>query len=203
MLTRLYPVNDSQLFFAGHDVNLFPLSQIRSQIGYVSQEPVLYSNTIADNISLGCPEASQEEIERAASHAAIHGEILSFEKGYQTVIGERGVKLSGGQRQRLALARALLYDRQVLLIDDGLSAVDVQTEQEVFNGLKRYFVNKSVIIISNRTKLLSMTDRIIVLADGRVENIGSHEQLLIDNELYRSMYDKQMRHPVDREITAT
>jgi len=200
LLTRLYPVNDAQLFFAGHDVNLFPLTQIRSQIGYVSQEPILYSTTIAENISLGRPEATQEEIEKAARHAAIHKDILSFSKGYQTMIGERGVKLSGGQKQRLALARALLYDKQVLLIDDGLSAVDVQTEKEVFNGLKRYFAQKTVIIISNRTKLLSMTDRIIILADGQVESIGSHEQLLVENALYRSMYEKQMTRPLHGEV---
>lgn len=200
LLTRLYPVNDGQLFFASHDVNHFPLSQIRSQIGYVSQEPVLYSNTIAENISLGRPDASQDEIEKAAQNAAVHRDVLSFEKGYQTLIGERGVKLSGGQRQRLALARALLCERQVLLIDDGLSAVDVETEQEVFTGLKRYFKNKVVIIISNRTKLLSMTDRIIVLANGQVENIGSHERLLGENALYRSMYEKQMRSQSDEEF---
>jgi len=203
LLTRLYPVDDGQLLFAEHDVNHYPLAQIRSQIGYVSQEPILYSSTIAENISLGFPDASREEIEKAARDAAIHKDILSFEKGYQTLIGERGVKLSGGQRQRLALARALLCDRQVLLIDDGLSAVDVETEQEVFNGLKHYFKNKSIIIISNRTKLLSMTDRIIVLADGQIESIGSHEQLLVENALYRSMYEKQMRYPPDRRILAS
>jgi ATP-binding cassette subfamily B multidrug efflux pump len=203
LLTRLYPVDDGQLFFANHDVNHFPLSHIRSQIGYVSQEPILYSSTIADNISLGRPDASQDEIEKAAQNAAVHRDILSFEKGYQTLIGERGLKLSGGQRQRLALARALLCDRQVLLIDDGLSAVDVETEQEVFTGIKRYFKNKVVIIISNRTKLLSMTDRIIVLANGQVENIGNHERLLGENSLYRSMYEKQMRSQSDGGLRVT
>ncbi len=203
LLTRLYPTEDGQLFFAGHDANHFPLSQIRSQIGYISQEPILYSTTIAENISLGRPEASMEEIRKAARDGAIHKDILSFEKGYQTLIGERGVKLSGGQRQRLALARALLCNRQLLLIDDGLSAVDVETEQELFDGLKHYFKDKTVIIISNRTKLLSMTDRIIVLAEGQVENIGNHEQLLIENRLYRSMYEKQMRHPTDQESRVT
>ena len=194
LLTRLYPTGDGQLFFAGHDANHLPLSQIRSYVGYVSQEPILYSTTIAENISLGLPEASMDEIQKAAQNAAIHRDIISMEKGYETLVGERGVKLSGGQRQRLALARALLCDRQVLLIDDGLSAVDVETEQEVFDGLRQYFKDKTVIIISNRTKLLSMTDRIIVFADGRVENIGSHDELLQKNTLYRSMYKKQMRH---------
>lgn len=199
LLTRLYPTGDGQLFFAGHDANHLPLSQIRSYVGYVSQEPILYSTSIAENISLGLPEASMAEIQKAAQNAAIHRDIISLEKGYETLIGERGVKLSGGQRQRLALARALLCDRQVLLIDDGLSAVDVETEQEVFDGLRHYFKDKTVIIISNRTKLLSMTDRIIVFADGRVENIGSHDELLQKNTLYLSMYKKQMRHAPDGE----
>jgi len=200
LLTRLYPIGDGQLFFGGHDVNHYPLTQLRSKVGYVSQEPVLYSNTIAENISLGRPDASQNEIENAARNAAVHKDILSFENGYQTLIGERGIKLSGGQKQRLALARALLCDREILLIDDGLSAVDVETEQEVFSGLKHSFKHKVVIIISNRIKLLSMTDRKIILADGKVENIGSHKQLLKENQLYRSMYDKQMRRRPDREI---
>jgi len=199
LLTRLYPTDDGQLFFAGHDANQLPLSQIRSQVGYVSQEPILFSTTIAENISLGLPDASMDEIRKAAQNAAIHKDILSLEKGYETLIGERGVKLSGGQRQRLALARALLCDRQVLLIDDGLSAVDVETEQEVFDGLKHYFKDKTVIIISNRTKLLSMTDRIIVFADGQVENVGSHDQLLKENALYLSMYEKQVRRASARE----
>jgi ATP-binding cassette subfamily B protein len=201
LLTRLYPIGDGQLFFGGHDVNHYPLSQIRSRIGYVSQEPVLYSSTVAENISLGKPDATQDEIEDAARSAAVHQDILSFENGYQTPIGERGIKLSGGQKQRLALARALLCDRDVLLIDDGLSAVDVETEQEVFNGLRHYFRHKVVIIISNRTKLLSMTDRIIVLADGKIENIGSHKKLLEKHRLYRSMYDKQMRRQPKGENT--
>jgi len=203
LLTRLYPVENGQLFFAGHDVNQYPLSQIRSRIGYVSQEPVLYSDTVAENISLGRPDASQDEIENAARNAAVHQDILSLGNGYQTLIGERGIKLSGGQKQRLALARALLCDREVLLIDDGLSAVDVETEQEVFAGLKHSFKHKVVIIISNRTKLLSMTDRIIVFRDGRIENIGTHKQLLGENQLYRSMYDKQVRNRADRESTAS
>jgi ATP-binding cassette subfamily B protein len=148
---------------------------------------------------MGRPEASREEIEEPAGKAAIHEDILSFDKGYETLIGERGVKLSGGQRQRMAMARALLADREILLIDDGLSAVDVTTEEELFSGLNHFFTGKVVIVISNRTKLLSMTDRIIILADGNVEAEGSHEELLRSNELYRSMYSKQMHHPGERE----
>ena len=192
LLARLYPVDDGKLIFGGTDVNRLPLQFIRSHIGYVGQEPILFSDTIAANIALGRADASREEVMQAATKAAIHEDILELKDGYDTMTGERGVKLSGGQRQRLALARALLCDRPVLIIDDGLSAVDVATEHEVFAGLKRHFEGKTVLIVSNRIKLLSMTDRIIILSDGSVESEGSHEQLLQVNSLYQSMYEKQM-----------
>lgn len=199
LLTRLYPVNDGMLTFGGHEVNHLPLAFIRSHIGYVSQEPVLFSDTIAANIALGRPEAGREEIVQAAVNAAIHDDIMAQKNGYDTLIGERGVKLSGGQRQRLALARALLCDRPVLIIDDGLSAVDVATEHEVFAGLKRHFLGKTVVIVSNRIKLLSMTDHIIVLADGGVESQGNHDHLLATNSLYQSMFAKQSQQDNQEE----
>lgn len=194
LLTRMYPVNDNTLFFAGIDVNTLPLAFIRSHIGYVSQEPTLFSDSIAANIRLGKPESTKEEVIQAAQNAAIHDDILEFKDGYETVIGERGVKLSGGQRQRLSLARALLCDRPILIIDDGLSAVDVATEHDVFNGIKTHLTNKTVIIVSNRIKLLSMTDQITILKDGKIDQQGSHEALLSSNSLYQTMHDKQMRN---------
>lgn len=203
ILTRLYPVEDATLFFGGRDVNALPLQFIRSHIGYVSQEPTLFSDTIAANIALGRENASMDEIIEAATNAAIHEEILRLKDGYETMIGERGVKLSGGQRQRLALARALLCDRPVLIIDDGLSAVDVATEHEVFSGLRNHFSGKTVIVVSNRIKLLSMTDEILVLADGVIENRGSHEDLLSTNPLYQSMFEKQMKQDTAKEPALT
>jgi ATP-binding cassette, subfamily B, multidrug efflux pump len=193
VLARLYPVGDGQIFFGGRDVNTLPLGSIRSSIGYVGQEPIVFSDTISANIQLGRPDTGPEEIETAARHAAIHDDIMTFPDGYDTLIGERGIKLSGGQRQRLALARALLCDRPILLIDDGLSAVDVATEHEVFAGLRSKLQQKTVVIVSNRIKLLSMTDKIFILEEGRVVNIGTHSQLIQKNAFYRSMYDKQMR----------
>jgi len=201
LLARLYPIDDGKLFFGGSDVNQLPLHFIRSHIGYVGQEPILFSDTIAANIALGRPDASREEIIQAAKNSAVHEDILGLKDGYDTMTGERGVKLSGGQRQRLALARALLCDRPVLIVDDGLSAVDVATEHEVFAGLKRHFAGKTVLIVSNRIKLLSMTDRIIILADGSVESEGTHEQLLRSNSLYQSMYAKQMAQDTEKEPT--
>ncbi len=199
LLTRLYPVADNMLYFGDTEVNHLPLAFVRSHIGYVGQEPVLFSDTIAANISLGQPDAGRETIIRAAENAAVHDDILALKDGYDTLIGERGVKLSGGQRQRLALARALLCDRPVLIIDDGLSAVDVATEHEVFAGLKHHFQGKTVVIVSNRIKLLSMTDHIIVLADGALESEGSHDQLLTTNALYQAMFAKQMHQDTQRE----
>jgi ATP-binding cassette subfamily B protein len=201
LLARLYPLEDGTLFFGGTDVNQLPLQFIRAHIGYVGQEPVLFSDTIAANIALGQADASREEIVQAAVNAAIHEDILELKDGYDTMTGERGVKLSGGQRQRLALARALLCDRPVLIIDDGLSAVDVATEHEVFAGLRRHFEGKTVLIVSNRIKLLSMTDRIIILADGSIESEGNHEQLLEENLLYQSMFLKQMTQNAAKEST--
>jgi ATP-binding cassette subfamily B protein len=193
ILARLYPVPDGRLFFGGRDVNTLPLAYVRSHIAYVGQEPILFSDTIAVNIALGRPDATDEEIQEAARSAAIHDDIVNLPNGYDTMIGERGVKLSGGQRQRLALARALICDRPVLVIDDGLSAVDVATEHEVFAGLRQRFADKTVLIVSNRIKMLSLTDRIIIFEEGRIVSEGGHDALLATNSLYRSMYEKQMR----------
>lgn len=203
LLVRLYPVENGQLFFDDHDVTTLSLDFIRSQIGYVAQEPTLFSDTIAQNIALGREDASQEEIIQAAINAAVHEDILELPEGYGTMIGERGVKLSGGQRQRLALARALLCNCPVLIIDDGLSAVDVATEHEVFEGLKKHFKAKTVIVVSNRIKLLSMTDRIIVLADGKIQHKGEHNELLKSSSLYKSMYEKQMKQTTPVEVDQT
>lgn len=191
ILCRLYPVPNDKYIFANQEVNQISLASLREQISYVSQEPMLFSDSVNANISFGFGDASQEEIEMAAKYAAIHDDIMELEHGYQTIIGERGIKLSGGQRQRLALARALLSKRSVLLIDDGLSAVDVETEHQIFSQLKKHLENKIIIIVSNRIKLLSMTDEIMILKEGKLEDIGNHQELLSRNSLYQSMAEKQ------------
>ncbi len=191
LLSRQYPVDQGSLFFSGHDVNDFAPAVIRSQISYVSQQPVLFSGTIAENISLAVPDAAPEAIEDVAQRAAVHAEIMDMEDGYATVIGERGIRLSGGQKQRIALARAMLADRPVLIIDDALSALDVATEQLVFAGIRSRLQGKTVLIVSHRLKLLSGTDHVIVLDRGRIADQGSHQQLLLDNDLYQAMAAKQ------------
>ncbi len=193
ILARLYPVADNSLHFEDRDVNSLSLDTLRSHIGYVAQEPTLFSDTVAANIKLAVPDASTEQVENAAKLAAIHHDILNFPEKYQTIIGERGVKLSGGQRQRLALARAILVNRPILIIDDGLSAVDVETEHEIFAKLREHLQGKTVVIVSNRLKMLSMTDRIVILEEGKIVNEGSHDQLLLENQFYQTMYEKQMR----------
>lgn len=199
ILARLYPVADATVFIDNRDVNSLSLAAIRSRIGYVGQEPILFSDTITNNLLLANPSAQEQDIIKCTQLAAIHDDILNFPDGYDTLIGERGIKLSGGQRQRLTLARALLSNRPALLIDDGLSAVDVETENDIFSHLKKHVKNQTVIIVSNRIKLLSMTDRILVIEEGRIRHDGKHEQLLRESSLYQSMYDKQLRD--QKEVT--
>lgn len=200
LLSRLYPVTDDSLFLDNHDVNQLSLDSLRKRIGYVGQEPMLFSDSILANISFGRPEASRKEIERCAEIAGVHDDIMTFSDGYDAIIGERGVTLSGGQRQRVALARALLYDRDILLIDDGLSAVDVETENHVLEGLKAHLKGKTVVIISHRIKLLSMTDRVIILEEGRLSMEGEHQQLLKTSSFYRAMHDKQVKNGLSDEV---
>ena len=199
LLVRLYPVENGSLFFHETDVNQLSLDQVRSQIAYVGQEVVLFSDTISANICLGVDNASSEDIEQCAKDADIHDEIMGFGDGYQTIIGERGVTLSGGQRQRIALARALLCERPILVIDDGLSAVDTSTEAQILSALRQRFVGKTVFIVSNRIKLLSMTDQILLLDQGKLLERATHERLLQTNEFYRTMYQKQMKDSLEAD----
>ena len=201
LLTRTYPVEPGQLYFNHRDVNQLSVDYIRRHIGYVSQEPVLFSESIRDNIRLGKPDADQAAIEHVAKVSALHEDICSFPDGYDTIIGERGVKLSGGQRQRIALARALLLDPPALIIDDGLSAVDVTTENEILEQLLEIFKDKTVIVVSNRVKLLSRAERIIVMEEGVVHHDLPHKLLLEKDRLYRVMYDKQMHQGIPEGST--
>jgi len=191
LLTRQYPVEQGMLFFRGHDVTACSLAAIRSQVSYVSQLPVLFSGTVAENISLARPDASQDAIKTVARMAAIDAEIRAMPKGYHTTIGERGLRLSGGQKQRIAIARALLADRPVLIIDDALSALDVETEQQVFTGLRSHLQQRTILIVSHHLKLLSGTDSIVIFERGRIVDQGSHTTLQQRNDFYRAMVRKQ------------
>lgn len=193
LLLRMYPVADGMLFFRGVDVNRISQAEIRANIAYVGQEPVVFADTVAANIAFGRVDATMDEIEAAARAAAIDADIRGFAEGYQSIIGERGVKLSGGQRQRLALARALLCDRPMLIIDDALSAIDVETEQQVLRGILAHLAGKSVLLISHRINVLRHADRIVLLDEGRIAVEGGHHTLLA-HPFYRAMADKQGNH---------
>lgn len=192
LLTRTYPVNDNSLFLNGVDVNRLDLATVRAHIAYVSQEPILFSSSIADNIRLGNFHADDEEITRAATAASLHEDILTFPSQYQTLIGEKGITLSGGQRQRLAIARAFVSNRPVLLLDDVFSTVDVETEQKILTGILDHFQGSTVIFVSNRQKILALADQILFLDQGALADTGSHDELMARCRKYRSMVARQI-----------
>lgn len=191
LLARLYPVQDGTLWFDGFDANRLSLHSVRSAIAYVPQDVVLFSDTIAFNIAMGKPDASDEEIERVAKAAAIHDEIVAMPEGYLSRIGERGIKLSGGQRQRLAIARALLLDRPIVIIDDGLSAVDMETEHAIIQSIASYLRGRTCIIVSHRVAPLADANEILVMDNGRIVDRGPHEELIKRSAFYATIYKHQ------------
>lgn len=191
VLARIYPVPDSTLFIGNVDVNGVAPISVQSLISYVSQEPLLFSSSIRDNIAFGHPGATLVQIEESAKAAAIHDEILALPKGYDSMIGEKGVTLSGGQRGRLALARALLCDRPVIIIDDGLAAVDSGTEQTIIDGIIPWFTGKTVIWVSQRIKQLAKADKLLVLEHGRITALGTYEELAVTNSFVREINRRQ------------
>jgi ATP-binding cassette subfamily B protein len=192
LLARLYPLTDSTLFLNGIDYNRLALATVRGRIAYVPQETILFADTIRANIAFGRPEASDWEIEQAARAAAIHEEILAFKEGYQARVGEKGLLLSGGQRQRIALARALLLDRPIVIIDDGLSAVDNDTEHRIIANFSRWLPGRTCIMVSHRVAPLLAADQIIVMERGGIVARGNHPELLATNDFYRTIYHHQM-----------
>ncbi len=191
VLTRIYPVEDQSLFLGKTDINKIPPESVQSLISYVSQEAILFSSSIRDNISFGNPDASMDQIIAAAKAAAIHEEILRLPQEYDSMIGEKGVTLSGGQRGRVALARALLCDRPVIIIDDGLAAVDTGTEQQIIENISPWLKEKSVLWVSQRVKQLSRTDRVLVIEQGRISDIGPFETLVRHNTFLKEISQRQ------------
>ncbi|MFZ0929945.1 MAG: ABC transporter ATP-binding protein [Syntrophobacteraceae bacterium] len=191
LLARLFDVPDGRLFFDGFDVNSISINSVRSAIAYVPQDVGLFSDTIAFNIAFGSPEASIEEIEKVARAAAIHDEIAAMPQGYETRIGEKGIKLSGGQRQRIAIARALLLNRPVIMIDDGLSAVDMETEHAIIRSIASYLEGRTCIVVSHRIAPLADANEIVVMEKGRVVDQGPHKELVERNAFYSSIYRHQ------------
>lgn len=200
LLARLYELPDGQgsIRVGGKDIREIPLHELRGRVGMVLQEPFLYSRTIRENIAASRPDASMEEIRRAAGIACIDDAVMSFPDGYDTLVGERGITLSGGQRQRVAIARMLLEKAPVMVFDDSLSAVDSQTDALIRKALSEHMKNAAVILISHRITTLMGADRIMVLNHGRIEEMGTHHELIRNGGLYQKIYEIQMSQD-DRE----
>lgn len=191
VITRLYDVDEGQIRIAGIPVQDFKLDQLRELIGIVPQNPFLFSETIADNIRFGNQNASQEEVEKAAQLADVHHNIIEFKEGYDTQLGERGVTLSGGQIQRVSIARALIKDPEILLLDDCLSAVDTDTEEKILSNLKKSRSQKTTLIISHRVTSVMDSDIILVLKEGEIIQKGTHKSLLKEKGYYQELFRKQ------------
>jgi len=191
LLSRVYNPLENTIFIDGHDIYAIPLKVLRRDMVMVPQDIFLFSDTITNNIRLGNPNATLDEVYDAAKAAQIFDEIKDFEKGFDTIIGERGITLSGGQKQRVAIARALLTQPNILILDDALSAVDTKTESYLLERLIELRKGLTTIIIAHRISSLQHADRIIVLADGRIIESGTHEQLIALNGLYNDLVEKQ------------
>jgi ATP-binding cassette subfamily B protein len=190
LVNRTHDVDAGRVLIDDVDVRRWDLASLRGQISMIEQDVFLFSRTIAENIAFGRPGAGQAEIEDAAKAAQAHDFISSFQGGYQTLVGERGVTLSGGQRQRLALARAFLTDPRILILDDSTSSIDSATEDEIQQAIFRAAEGRTTLIITHRLSQIRWADLIVVLRRGRVAAIGSHEELMRSAPAYRRIFER-------------
>ncbi|GGJ56907.1 ABC-type multidrug transport system fused ATPase/permease subunit [Anoxybacillus voinovskiensis] len=191
LFVREYSEYNGSIRFGEHEISDYALSALRAAIGYVPQDHFLFSATVKENIAFSMPNASDDEVMNAAKLAHIHDDIAQFADEYDTIVGERGVSLSGGQKQRISIARALLLDPEVLLLDDSLSAVDAKTEEQILTSLKEKRKGKTTIITSHRLSAIQHADLIIVLDNGKIIQTGTHETLMKEKGWYRDMYERQ------------
>lgn len=191
LVSRMYDVREGQILIDGIPIEEYNLNNLRSQIGYVPQDVFLFSDTIYNNIGFGLDNLVEEKIVQAAKDADVYDNIISFPTGFQTRVGERGITLSGGQKQRVSIARAIVREPKILMLDDALSAVDTNTENNILNSLKRIMQGRTTLIISHRVSSAKLATKIVVLVDGAIVEEGTHDSLLEQNGLYRDLYEKQ------------
>lgn len=191
MLFRLYNVEDNTLFIDGYDIMHLPIRMVRDTIGYCPQDNFLFSDSIKNNIAFSNPDMSLEEVEKAAEFADVRSNIEEFKDKYETLIGEKGVSLSGGQKQRISIARAIVKDPKILVLDDSVSAVDVKTEETILHNIQKDRKGKTTILIASRVSTVKALDKIIVMNDGKVEAFGTHEECLKNSKTYTRMVELQ------------
>jgi ATP-binding cassette subfamily B protein len=197
LLPRLYDVTDGEILLDDIPINKIPLATLRKQIGFVQQETFLFSDSIANNLTYGLKEHSNDKMMTASRIAQFDKDVKDFPNGYETIIGERGITLSGGQKQRATIARSLVIDPKILILDDSFSAVDTHTEEAILKDLKIFMKERTSIIISHRISTVKDADKIVVLDNGTIAEEGTHDELLALNKLYADIYYKQL---LEKEI---
>ncbi|MCL2496966.1 MAG: ATP-binding cassette domain-containing protein, partial [Clostridiales bacterium] len=192
LLNRLYdlPEDGGKICIGGADIRGMDRFHLRRHIGLVLQEPFLFSKTVRENIAIAAP-ATEDILRKNAEIAAVDGNIMEFKHGYDTMVGERGVTLSGGQKQRVAIARTLMMDCPILIFDDSMSALDMETDEKIRLSLREHVAGKTVILISHRISALMQADKVLVLENGRVAQLGAHAELMAEDGVYRRVYKMQ------------
>jgi ATP-binding cassette, subfamily B, multidrug efflux pump len=192
LIARLWEAPDDSVLIDGRSIREWPLKTLRQSIGYVPQDTYLFGETVGGNIAFGLPEYEEARVRQASEIASLDGDVVGFGKGYETMVGERGITLSGGQKQRAAIARAVIRDPRILILDDSLSAVDTQTEERILNGLRGIMEGRTTVLISHRTSTVRDADQIVVLISGAIAERGTHDELLARGGYYADLYQKQL-----------
>ena len=199
LLLRLYNVEDNTIFIDDIDINRIPIKTLRKYSSYVPQDNFLFSDTIESNIAFAYEYVNKDDVIKASKLADVHDNIIGFEKGYETILGERGVTISGGQKQRTSIARALMKDASILILDDSVSAVDTKTDKLIRKAFKEEIPNTTKIIIAQRIASVEDVDKIIVFENGEINGFGTHEELLKTNAIYKEVYDSQVKGGEENE----